>query len=352
MSTLPPGQQLAAPKKWQIVGERLPHGADGPWTISVCGEVARPKTWSFDELATLPAVRRAIDIHCVTRWSKLGMEFEGVLLADLLELSEPAQSARFISFVAHSARDHSSSLPLADALSLETLLALRCDGRPLDIEHGGPVRAVVPSRYFYKSVKWLRRIELVAEDRLGYWESQAGYHNHADPWREQRYIAPGLTRHDVQSLLATRDFSGRDLLGIDAGGCELAGLNAARALLRSANFDRCDLSRADFSSANLSNATLRGANLSGANFSRADVEGADFTAADLRGADFRGASLTAATFCDADAATAPAGAIIDATTQFDRAALEDLMPPQLEYVLRQITATTSTAPPEAPESRQ
>jgi hypothetical protein len=339
MPPLPPGQQLAAPGKWPIVGERLPSETDGPWTVAVCGMVARPKIWTLDELVALPQVSRAIDIHCVTRWSMLCTAFEGVLLSDLLKRSEPTPAARFVSFIAQSARNHSSSLPLAEAIELETILAVRCGGETLAAEHGGPVRAIVPGRYFYKSVKWVRQVELLAEDRLGYWEGQAGYHNHADPWQQQRYIAPGLSRQQVQAVLTTRDFSGRDLRSIDATGCDLAGLKAAEALLRDARFDRCELAGADFSAANLSNATLRGANLRGANFTGADVEGADFTAADLRGVDFRGASLVAATFCDATqqgAAIRQQGAIIDATTRFDRAAFDHLMPMQSEYVRQQL----------------
>jgi hypothetical protein len=274
----------------------------------------------------------------VTRWSNLGTTFDGALLANLIEQSEPTRAARFVSFVAQSARNHSSSLPLGEAIELGTMLAARYEGQPLPVEHGGPVRAVVPGRYFFKSVKWVRKIELLAEDRLGYWEGQAGYHNRADPWRGERYMAPGLSRQQMQAILATRDFSGRDLRSIDATGCDLSGLRAAGTLLRDARFDRCKLAGADFSGANLSNAMLRGADLRGANFAGADVEGADFTAADLRGADFRGASLTAATFCDAgETATGPHGAIIDPTSRFDLASLDDLMPPQLEYVLGKIT---------------
>jgi DMSO/TMAO reductase YedYZ molybdopterin-dependent catalytic subunit len=338
MMSLPPGQQIAAASKWPIVGERLP-AEDfnmGPWTVAVGGEVALRESWTLAALTALPQARRSIDIHCVTRWSKLGMIFEGVRLAELIERSQPTESARFVSFVAQSARRHSSSLPLAEAIEIDALLAVSCDGEPLAVEHGGPVRVVVPGRYFYKSVKWVRQIDLLAEDRLGYWESEAGYHNRADPWREQRYIAPGVTRHEMQSALASRDFSGRELRSIEAGGRELIGLKAVAAVLRDARFEQCDLRKADFSRANLSNASFRGADLRGAKFVRADVEGADLTGADLRGADLRGASLLGATFCDAPEAAAEnatAGAIIDATTRFDGASLDDLTPTQAAFVL-------------------
>src|SRR5205085_4547294 len=136
---------------------------------------------------------------------------------------------------ARSERGHSTSLPLADALALDTLVALTHEGAPLEPIHGGPVRTVVPERYFYKSVKWLERIELLAEDRLGYWEAEAGYHNNADPWLEQRYMAPNLDRLLVSSLLAARDFSNLDLRSIHAAGMDLRGLNARNSLLRDAN---------------------------------------------------------------------------------------------------------------------
>jgi hypothetical protein len=212
---------------------------------------------------------------------------------------------------------------------------LDCEGQPLAAEHGGPVRVVVPGRYFYKSLKWLAGIELLAEDRLGYWESTAGYHNQADPWREERYIAPGLTKQEVAAVLASRDWSGRDLLSIDAGGRELRGLVAERALLRNANFRRCDLRDAVFREANLSNAHFQNADLRGANFAGADCEGANFNGADLRGADFSGASLFGASFCS-EADPGERAAHLDGTTRIDTAAIEQLTPRQQEFVRRML----------------
>ncbi len=294
---LPPRQQLVAEGKWPLVGERLPRVSDEPWTVSLAGAVARPHTIGLDDLLALPSVERQVDIHCVTRWSKLGVRFRGALLANLLEKAQPLGEARFVSFVARSERDHSTSLPLADALALGTLVAWEAEGRPLEEAHGGPVRVVVPGRYFYKSLKWLTRIELLATDRLGYWEAEAGYHNEADPWREQRDMAPTLTRQQVRDVLARRDFAGRDLRSLDARLHDLAGLDARDALLRDADFRGCRLSRACFDRANLSNAHLDQADLRDATFRGADVEGASFLDADLRGADFQGASLFGASFC-------------------------------------------------------
>jgi DMSO/TMAO reductase YedYZ molybdopterin-dependent catalytic subunit len=335
---LPPGQQIAAAGKWPLVGERVAAPAEGPWTIHVDGLVDAPRTWTLEQLRTLPWIERAIDIHCVTRWSKFDVRFGGVLFADLLAESRLRPDARFVSFVAHSVRGHSTSLALDEAIALETMVALEADGQAIAPEHGGPVRVVTPGKYFYKSLKWLRRIEVLAEDRLGYWEAEAGYHNGADPWREQRFLAATLSRHEMREVLASRTFAGRDLRSIDAAGHDLERLNAQSALLRNADFSRAKLWQASFQSANLSNAHFERADLRDANLRNADVEGADFVGADLRGADFRGASLIGATFlaASAESGAPPLQAVIDRTTQFDPRSLDDLMPEQAEFVRRMI----------------
>lgn len=288
---LPPNQHLAAPGKWPVVGEKTPRAEDAPWTVTVAGLCQEPFTLTLEDLHSLPQTEFVTDIHCVTRWSRLGVRFSGVLLQELLNQAIPLPDARFASFVARTDRNHSTSLPLTDALELRTLLALTHEGEPLAPTHGGPVRTVVPGRYFYKSVKWLERIELLAEDRLGYWEAEAGYHNHADPWTEERYIAPDVSPVDIKRLLQERNISGRDLRGVRAEGRDLAGLIAVGALLRDARFTGTNLAGADFTGANLSNAHLQGADLTGARFTHADVEGAAFEGALLTGADFTGASL-------------------------------------------------------------
>lgn len=292
---LPPRQQLAAPGKWPVVGEKAPRADASPWTVSVSGLVARPSVLTLADLQAMPHVSRVIDIHCVTRWSKPQVTFTGVPLADLLRLCDVQEGARYISFVARSERDHSTSLILADALRLDTLIAFTADGAPLATEHGGPVRTVTPGRYFYKSLKWLREIVLLEHDRLGYWEAHAGYHNHADPWQEERYIAPDVSPKVLETALCTRDLSGLDLRGLRAENRDLAGLRASDALLRDAHFEGANLTGADFAGANLSNAHFENANLAGANFRGADVEGAAFAGAHLQDADFTGASLFGAT---------------------------------------------------------
>jgi DMSO/TMAO reductase YedYZ molybdopterin-dependent catalytic subunit len=334
---LPPGQQLAAPGKWPLVGERSP-GPGGAWRLAICGEVERPLEFDLAQLQALPQVRQTIDIHCVTRWSKLGMEFAGVSLDALLQRARPRPAAQYVSFVARSPRSHSTSLPLADAFRLETLVALEAKGQPLEEVHGGPLRVVVPGRYFYKSLKWVERIELLAADRLGYWESEAGYHNEADPWLEQRFLAASLTRQQMAEALAGRDFSGRELRGIDARGRDLTGLVARDALLRNADFRDCRLQHACFDGANLSNAHFERADLRGASFAAADVEGANFAGADLRGANFAGASLVGASFggAEAQAQDAQLAAKIDRSTLFDAASLDQLVPVEAEFVAAEI----------------
>jgi DMSO/TMAO reductase YedYZ molybdopterin-dependent catalytic subunit len=293
---LPPNQRLAAPNKWPVVGEKAPRKSDAPWTITVQGCVKTPLTFTLAEIAAMPQSVFTTDIHCVTRWSKPQMTFTGVWLADMLNLCLPLSSAQYVSFIARSERGHSTSLLLADALALPTLIALTAEGEPLEEIHGGPIRTIVAGRYFYKSVKWLERIELLTEDKLGYWEAETGYHNHADPWAEERYIAPNIPAHVLNRALQNKDFTGLDLRGLLASNLDLASLQAQNALLRDAHFENANLAGANFTNANLSNAHFNNANLVGASFLNADVEGADFAGANITGADFTGASLFGTTF--------------------------------------------------------
>jgi DMSO/TMAO reductase YedYZ molybdopterin-dependent catalytic subunit len=331
---LPPNQQLIRTDRWPLVGERLPREDASPWTITVGGLVSEARTFSLDNLQALPQIDRTLDIHCVTRWSRFDMTFGGVALSSVLpdQIVDPA--TRFVSFVARTDRAHSSSLPLDELRSLDAMLATSVNGKPLTTDHGGPVRLIVPGKYFYKSVKWLERIECIAEDRLGFWESEAGYHNGADPWLEQRYIAPGITRQQAAALIAGRDFSHRNLRSIDASNRSLEGLAAQHALLRDADFRRAVLIGADFSNANLSNAHFQKANLQQASFAEADIEGAAFSAADLRGADLRVASLFGASFCEvSELGEVAEGAILDGTTRIHVETLDALTPEQRDYVL-------------------
>lgn len=331
---LPGGQQPVAADRWPQVGEREPAPLAAPWRLAIGGRVRQAAGFSLEQLAALPQTTITTDIHCVTRWSKFDMSFSGVLLRDVLDVCPPDPKAAFVSFVAHTERRHSSSLPLDEALELGTLLATRVAGRPLPAEHGGPLRSVVPGKYFYKSVKWVCQIELLEQDRLGYWESEAGYHNGADPWQQQRYIASRIDRRVAARLIESRDFSNRDLLSLNASGRDLSHLLAIDARLRNADFSLATLTLADFTRANLSNASFRHADLQAACFVDADLEGADFAAADLRGADLRGCSLFGATFCDLDTEREliDAAARIDRTTRIESTALQRLTAGQRQFV--------------------
>ncbi|GIW95304.1 MAG: nitrate reductase [Pirellulaceae bacterium] len=332
---LPPGQQWVAAGKWPLVGEKAPVALPDPWTVAVIGCVDQPRVWTLDELRRLPYVERTVDIHCVTRWSRPDVRFGGVLLADLVQTSRPTSQARYVSFLALSSRRHSTSLAWDEACRLGVLVAWQVDGRPLPVEHGGPVRIVTPQRYFYKSLKWLAVIELLAEDRLGFWESTAGYHNQADPWQEQRFIAGRLTKPQMSRLLATRDWSNNEWFSVEAAGRDLSGLNAQSAILRNADFRQARLVAARFDRANLSGARFQGADLRGASFRDADVEGAHFEGADLRGADFQGASLLGATFVALSVPESTGAARLDQSTRFSRASLELLVPEQARFVAAQ-----------------
>lgn len=182
---LPPGQYLT--EKWPVLhaGDVPRYPADLPgWTFSVSGEVEEPLTLTWAELDALPRATVVQDIHCVTRWSRFDAEFTGIAWATLAERVRPRSSAHFV--VAHAEAGFTTNLPLT-ALHLEgALLATHADGEPLAPDHGWPLRLVVPGRYFWKSAKWLRGLELAVDDRPGFWE-RYGYHNDADPWSEQRY---------------------------------------------------------------------------------------------------------------------------------------------------------------------
>ena len=139
---------------------------------------------SWDELRALPSTEVTLDIHCVTRWSRFDTTFRGVHWRELAALVRPRASARFV--VAHAEQGFTSNVPLSFLEADDALLAYEADGEPLTPEHGWPLRLVVPRKYFWKSAKWLRGIELLADDQPGFWE-RYDYHNDADYWLEQRY---------------------------------------------------------------------------------------------------------------------------------------------------------------------
>ena len=148
------------------------------------GEVEEPLTLSFEELRQLPATEVTTDIHCVTRWSRFDAHFKGVHWRELAKLSGPKPSARFA--IAHSKHGYTANVPLAALEDEHALVVYEADGAPLTPEHGWPVRLFIPTKYFWKSAKWLRGIELSAVDKPGFWE-RYGYNNNADFWKEERY---------------------------------------------------------------------------------------------------------------------------------------------------------------------
>jgi DMSO/TMAO reductase YedYZ molybdopterin-dependent catalytic subunit len=180
---VPPGQYLT---------ERFPVLTYGPnpaydlasWDFKVNGCVENELTLSWDELKALPQKELTTDIHCVTRWSKLDTTWVGVPVSDVLERAGVKPDGRFV--MAHSDGGYTANLPLEVVLDDDVLLAHTYDGKPLQHDHGAPLRLLVPKRYFWKSAKFLRGLEVMSSDRMGFWELN-GYHNDADPWQEQRH---------------------------------------------------------------------------------------------------------------------------------------------------------------------
>ena len=154
------------------------------WRLDAFGAVDHPQSWGWASLQSLPQSRFVSDIHCVTTWSRFDNRWDGVAARDLLALVVPHASARFV--ILHSYDGYTTNLPVEDFGSSDVILAHSWNGAPLTAEHGGPLRLVVPHLYFWKSAKWLARIEFVAQDHPGFWETR-GYHDRGDPWKEERY---------------------------------------------------------------------------------------------------------------------------------------------------------------------
>jgi DMSO/TMAO reductase YedYZ molybdopterin-dependent catalytic subunit len=152
------------------------------WRFTIGGEVDEPRTWTWEEFLALPAEHLTRDIHCVTKWSKLDTTWTGVSVDTLLDGLETAAEYALV----HSYGGYTTNLPLEDLTGGRAWVAYEYAGEPLEPEHGGPARLLVPHLYFWKSAKWVSGIELRKDDEPGFWEGY-GYHNYGDPWREQRY---------------------------------------------------------------------------------------------------------------------------------------------------------------------
>ena len=179
---LPPGQRVIGHLK--PMGGREGDPSLASYRLRVHGEVDEPLELGYRELLALPQVEQASDVHCVTGWSALGVRWKGVRLKELAERAKVKPSARYVIF--EGAHGYTSNMRIEEALESDNLVAHTLDGDPLPRRHGGPVRALVPRLYFWKSAKWLTGIRFEERDHPGYWEVR-GYNNHADPWKEERY---------------------------------------------------------------------------------------------------------------------------------------------------------------------
>ena len=180
---IPPGQYLT---------EDFPVLSAGPtplisldrWTFKIEGLVKEKISWTWVEFLKLPSQNFVVDISCVTKWTHLDMRWEGVSVDTLLEHVDLDRKAAFVTAFSH--KGYTTNLPLADLLNGQAFIAYKYDDKPLSPEHGGPARLVVPHLYFWKSAKWVAGLRFTEKDKRGFWES-AGYHNHGDPWKEERY---------------------------------------------------------------------------------------------------------------------------------------------------------------------
>ena len=178
---VPPGQYLVEDFPVLSAGP-TPDVALADWAFAITGEIDEPRTWTWEGLQALPHEAITRDIHCVTKWSKLDTAWEGVSVDVLLDGVETAAEYALM----HSYGGYPTNLPLEDITGGKAWVAFAYDGAPLEPEHGGPARLLVPHLYFWKSAKWVRGLDLRLTDAPGFWE-RYGYHNYGDPWREQRY---------------------------------------------------------------------------------------------------------------------------------------------------------------------
>jgi DMSO/TMAO reductase YedYZ molybdopterin-dependent catalytic subunit len=180
---IPPGQYLT--QKWPVLHYGSVPSTDlATWDFRVWGEVAQPFTFTWDEFRAMPRTTITTDIHCVTRWTRLDAVFEGVPIQHILDRAQPTPDAHFV--LAHSEQGYTANVPLGVLDDDDVLLADVADGQPLTPEHGYPLRLVIPKRYFWKSAKWIRGLQFLSRDQLGFWE-RYGYNNDADPWKEERF---------------------------------------------------------------------------------------------------------------------------------------------------------------------
>jgi DMSO/TMAO reductase YedYZ molybdopterin-dependent catalytic subunit len=183
MPKLPAGQ--TASKKWPVLDLGvLPGVTRESFQLTVDGAVSSPLKLDFESLLELPQVEDTSDFHCVTTWSQMDLKWKGVRVSELLALSEPLPEASAL--MCHASDGYTTNVSLEEALKPDVLIAYQVDGKPLPREHGGPVRMITPQLYAWKGAKWINRLEVLTENRPGFWE-QRGYSMTALPWREDRY---------------------------------------------------------------------------------------------------------------------------------------------------------------------
>jgi len=181
---VPPGQVLT--EKWPVLTYgQTPRFDPKRWSFRCFGLVEAEVTWTWEEFRALPRAEVRCDIHCVTRWSRFDMTFRGVPFSEIVRLTRPLPEAAHV--ISHGEQGYTANLPFGVMHDDDVMLAYEADGEPLALEHGYPLRLVVPKRYFWKSTKWLRGLEFSATDKPGFWEGY-GYHNNADPFLEERTV--------------------------------------------------------------------------------------------------------------------------------------------------------------------
>ncbi len=180
---IPPGQYITEDFPVLSAGP-TPHTPLDKWSFEIIGLVRKPMRWSWTEFQQLPSQQFKVDIHCVTKWSKLDTVWEGVSIDTLFEEIEIDPKAHYV--MAFSDGGYTTNVPLLEIIGGKAFIGYKYNGAPLAAEHGGPARLVVPALYFWKSAKWVRGLTLMENDRPGFWE-ELGYNNHGDPWKEERY---------------------------------------------------------------------------------------------------------------------------------------------------------------------
>ncbi len=180
---LPPNQYIT--KSWPVLSaEATPKFNENTYRFKVWGAVEQPIELSWRELLALPQVTLTADFHCVTMWSRYNNAWTGIHVREIINLVKPHSDTQFVT--AHSWTNYTTNMPYSDFNDDDVLIAFQHDGEPISPDHGGPVRLIVPKLYGYKSAKWLDGFEFMPQDNPGFWEIR-GYHNHGDPWQEERY---------------------------------------------------------------------------------------------------------------------------------------------------------------------